>query len=118
MSRVMLCHCQESEELTLLENDVSFVSCDDSEEMLAEVTLQPPDVVVYEVRPESDSDLAVLRLLRKVAPRIPLVVIGEGSSPVGDVQADLEPLYHSPALAEKSGLREALHSALASRTLN
>ncbi|HVP15609.1 MAG TPA: hypothetical protein VMS88_08685 [Terriglobales bacterium] len=118
MSRVMLCHCQDSEELALLEDEVSFVTCDDSEEMLAEVTLQPPDVVVYEVRPESDSDLAVLRLLRKVAPRIPLVVVGEGASPGWGVQADLEPLYHSPALVEKSGLREALHSALAGRIPN
>jgi len=105
MSRVMLCHCQGAEELALLQDDLSFVTCDDSEEMIAEVTQQPPDVVVYEVRPDSASDLAVLRL--------PLVVVGAGSSPAWDVPSDLEPLYRAPLPVEEDGLREAVHNALA-----
>ncbi len=117
MSRVMLCHCQGSEELALLKDDLSFVTCDDSEEMIAEVTVQPPDVVVYEVRPDSASDLAVLRLLRRVAPQLPLVVVGGGASPTWDVPSDLEPLYHSPLPVEESGLREAVQNALAGRSL-
>jgi DNA-binding NtrC family response regulator len=117
MSRVMLCHCQGAEELALLQDDLSFVTCDDSEEMIAEVTQQPPDVVVYEVRPDSASDLAVLRLLRKVAPRLPLVVVGAGSSPAWDVPSDLEPLYRAPLPVEDDGLREAVQSALARRAV-
>jgi DNA-binding NtrC family response regulator len=114
MSRVMLCHCQGAEEEALLQDDLSFVTCDGSEEMIAEVTLQPPDVVVYEVRPDSESDLAVLRLLRRLAPRVPLVVVGGGSSPAWDVPSDLEPLYRSPLPVEEGELREAVASALAS----
>jgi DNA-binding NtrC family response regulator len=114
----MLCHCHAAEEHALLEEDLSFVSCDDCEEMIAEVALDPPDVVVYEVRPESAADLAVLRLLRRVAPRVPLVVVGGGASPAWDVPADLEPCYHSPLPVEESGLREAVHSALASRVMS
>lgn len=113
MSRVMLCHCQAAEERALLEDDLSFVSCDDSEDMLAEVVLHPPDVVVYEVRPDSASDLAVLRLLRRVAPRVPLVVVGGGPDAAGDAPGDLEPFYRSPLPVEQDGLREAVHAALA-----
>ena len=115
MSRVLLYHCQAAEERALLDDDLSFVSCDDSEEMIAEVALEPPDVVVYEVRPESVSDLAVLRLLRRVAPKIPLVLVGEGTSPAWDVPADLAPLYRSPLPVERRGLRNAVQSALGHR---
>ena len=113
MSRVLLCHCQAAEERVLRADDRSFVSCDDSEEMMAEVALEPPDVVVYEVRPESASDLAVLRLLRRVVPRIPFVVVGEGVSPAWAVPADLAPLYRAPLPVEAARLRDAVQSALA-----
>jgi hypothetical protein len=112
MSRVMLYHCQAAEERALIADDVSFICCDDCEEMLSEVVLHPPDVVVYEVRPESASDLAVLRLLRRVAPRVPFVLVGEGHAPTWDVPAELAPLYRSPLPVEADGLREAVHSAL------
>jgi len=112
MSRVMLYHCQAAEERALLDQDLSFVCCDDSEEMLSEVVLDPPDVVVYEVRPESASDLAVLRLLRRVAPRLPLVLVGEGPAPAGEVPAELAPLYRARLPVERGGLRAAVHRAL------
>ncbi len=115
MSRVMLCHCQGAEEQALLQDDLSFVTCDDSEEMIAEVTQQPPDVVVYEVRPDSESDLAVLHLLRRVVPEVPLVVVGGGSSTAWSEPSDLEPLYHAPLPIEVGGLRETIANALASR---
>ncbi len=115
MSRVMLCHCQGAEEQALLQDDLSFVTCDDSEEMIAEVTQQPPDVVVYVVRPDSESDLAVLHLLRRVAPAVPLVLVGEGSSPAWTSPSDLEPLYRAPLPVQEGGLREAVANALAGR---
>jgi DNA-binding NtrC family response regulator len=117
MSRVMLYHCQAAEEHALLDDDLSFVCCDDCEEMLSEVVLHPPDVVVYEVRPESVSDLAVLRLLRRVAPRLPLVLVGEGQALPWETPAELAPLYHSSLPVEEGGLREAVHSALAARAV-
>ncbi len=115
MSRVMLFHCQGAEEHALLDEDLSFVCCDDCEELLSEVVQHPPDVVVYEVRPQSASDLAVLRLLRRVAPRLPLVLVGEGQAPAWDVPEDLAPLYRSPLPVKKRGLRKAVRSALSMR---
>jgi DNA-binding NtrC family response regulator len=117
MSLVMLYHCQAAEEHALLADDLNFVCCDDCEEMLSEVVLHPPDVVVYEVRPESVSDLAVLRLLRRVAPRLPLVLVGEGQAPAWEFPAELAPLYRSPLPVQESGLREAVHRALTARAL-
>ena len=93
MSHVMLYHCQAAEEHALLDDELSFVCCDDCEEMLSEVVQHPPDVVVYEVRPESASDLAVLRLLRRVAPRLPFVLVGEGRAPAWEAPAELAPLF-------------------------
>jgi DNA-binding NtrC family response regulator len=115
MSRVMLFHCQAAEERALLDEDLSFVCCDDCEELLSEVVQHPPDVVVYEVRPASVSDLAVLRLLRRVAPRLPFVLVGEGQAPAWDVPAELAPLYRSPLPVERRGLRKVVRSALAAR---
>jgi DNA-binding NtrC family response regulator len=115
MSRVMLFHCQAAEERALINKDMSFVCCDDCEEMLSEVVQHPPDVVVYEVRPESVSDLAVLRLLRRVAPRLPFVLVGEGQAPAWEVPAELAPLYRSPLPVERRGLRQVVRKALAAR---
>ncbi len=119
MSRVMLCHCQAAEESALLAQGRSFVSCEDSGDMLSEVALDPPDVVVYEVRPGSASDLAVLRLLRRIAPELPLVVVG-GDAPASDldVPGELEPLYRAQVPSEptqEEGLRVAVQSALSIR---
>jgi DNA-binding NtrC family response regulator len=111
----MLFHCRAAEERALLDKNLSFVCCDDCEEMLSEVVQHPPDVVVYEVRPESVSDLAVLSLLRRVAPRLPFVVVGEGQTPEWDVPAELAPLYRSPLPVKKRGLRKVVRSALAAR---
>ncbi len=115
MSRVMLFHCQAAEERALLGDDLNFVCCDDCEELLSEVVRHPPDVVVYEVRPRSMSDLAVLRLLRRVAPRLPLVLVGEGTAPAWDAPAELAPLYRSPLPVERRGLRRVVRRALATR---
>jgi DNA-binding NtrC family response regulator len=110
-----LFHCQAAEERALLDEDLSFVCCDDCEEMLSEIVQHPPDVVVYEVRPGSASDLAVLCLLRRVAPRLPFVLVGEGQAPTWDVPAELAPLYRSPLPVEGRGLRKVVRCALAAR---
>ena len=118
MSRVILFHCQAAAEQALLDEDVSLVHCDESEEMLSEVASHRPDVVVYEVRPESLSDLAVLRLVRRIAPRLPFVLVGEGLAPETCFPAELAPLVHTPPLAAETALREAVHSALAGQIPN
>ena len=113
MSRVILFHCQATAEHALLAEDVSLVHCDESEEMLSEVASHRPDVVVYEIRPGSLADLAVLRLLRRIAPHLPFVLVGEGVTPESGIPAELEPLYRPLPRSEEAGLREAVHSALA-----
>jgi hypothetical protein len=118
MSRVILFHCQATAEHALLDEDVSLVHCDESEEMLCEVASHRPDVVIYEIRPDSLSDLAVLRLLRRIAPHLPFVLVGEGIAPEADIPAELAPLYRPLPRSEEAGLREALHSALAGQVAN
>mgnify|MGYP001576499640 CR=1 FL=1 len=118
MSRVILFHCQATAEHALLDEDVSFVHCDESEEMLSEVASHPPDAVIYEIRPESLSDLAVLRLLRRIAPHLPFVLVGESLAPETEIPAELAPLYRPSPRSEEAGLREAVHSALSGHVPN
>jgi hypothetical protein len=118
MSRVILFHCQATAEHALLDEDVSLVHCDESEEMLCEVASHRPDVVIYEIRPESLSDLAVLRLLRRIAPRLPFVLVGEGLAPEAGLPAELAPLYGPTPRSGEAGLREAVHVALAGHAAN
>jgi hypothetical protein len=113
MSRVILFHCRAMAEHALLDEDVSLVHCDESEEMLSEVASHRPDVVIYEVRPDSLSDLAVLRLLRRVAPGLPFVLVGEGIAAGAEMPGELEPFFRPLPRSEEAGLREAVHSALA-----
>jgi hypothetical protein len=115
MSHVMLYRCHAAEERVVRDDDLSFVRCEDCGEMLSEVVEHPPDVVVYEVRPESAADLAVLRLLRRVAPRVPFVLVGSGRAPDWEAPAELAPLYRSPLPVEDAGLRRAIRSALTAR---
>src|SRR5438105_2991726 len=108
MSRVMLCHMDRADERALLPGDLDLMSCDPEESLVDQVALHRPDVVVYEVREGSDADLAVLKLLRRMAPRTPLVVVADEQSPVWHTPADLRPLYYAPRPIERDELRGTL----------
>lgn len=82
MSRV-LCVCNPDEAdvvrsaLATEGDDVDLKVCDPDGSLVDEVMSARPDVLIYELRPDSDADLAVLWLVNHVAPRLPLVVVGE-----------------------------------------
>jgi DNA-binding NtrC family response regulator len=113
MSRVMLCHGRADEELALRSNHLDVLLCEDTDTLVDEVVVHRPDVVIYELRSESQSDLAVLRLLRRVAPRLPLVVVGEDETSTWDTPADLAPLVFTARPAGERGLQGTVDDALA-----
>lgn len=82
MSRV-LCVCSPDEAdvlrsaLETESHDVDLVVRDRERSVLDEVMSEHPDVLIYEMLPESQSDRAVLWLVNHVAPRLPVVLVGD-----------------------------------------
>jgi DNA-binding NtrC family response regulator len=74
------------------------------------------DLAIVRLRGQAtDGDqMAMLRLLRRVAPELPLVVIGEGDSIVAEREVRaLHPKYLALAPADPQELVEAVRGALA-----
>ncbi len=115
MSRVMLCHMEREDERALLPEDLDLLRCNEDDSVVDQVALHHPDVVIYELRENSDADLAVLKLLRRIAPRTPLVVVGDEETTHWETPADLRPLYYAPRPIEPENLRGTLINALAAR---
>ena len=89
------------------------VVCKGREELFDQLTERRPDVLVY-VLGELVVDVAVLSLLRRVAPRLPIVLLG-GPSGLEARRAvqDLRPVYFGVFPLEPAELSEAVSAALA-----
>jgi len=83
--------------------------CPDEESLIEAVAAQTPRVVVYELHHQLPVDLAILALVRRVVPAVPLVVVaGQRAGPAANALRALHPtvLEHEPVD------REELHSAV------
>ena len=89
-----------------------IVVCTGREALFDQLTEKRPDVLVY-VLDELTVDLAVLSLLRRVAPRLPMVLLG-GPSGLEARRAvqDLKPVYYGVFPLEPAELSEAVSAAL------
>ena len=120
MSRVVIYECclgDEHPAFSLLKDEgFDLVACPDGETLLEEVVQHRPDVLIYALKPDSPQDLAVLQLLRRAAPELPLVLLAsEGSLSTQRLVQDLRPIYYAVCPIEASELRDAVRAAL-SRT--
>ena len=115
MSRVIVCHLDRAEQRALNATNVDLVSCDEEASLVEQIAVYRPDAVVYELREGSDADLAVLKLLRRMAPATPLVVVGDDEGPRWETPADLRPMWYAAKPVEADALRGTLENALAHR---
>jgi hypothetical protein len=118
MSRV-LCVCSPDEAdvlrsaLETESQDVDLMVRERSEDVLDEVMAEHPDVLVYELRPDSQADLAVLWLVNHVAPRLPVVLVGDALERATPLPPFMVRHIHGdpPALGEiRAAVEDVLHA--------
>ena len=102
---------------SLLEADgFELVSCPDARALLEEVMHRPPDAVIYALRPDCREDLGVLKLMRRAAPEVPLVLLAaEDSLDTRKVTQSLRPIYYAVCPVDGAELSEVVRTAVARR---
>jgi len=90
-----------------------LVSCPGGETLLEEVVRHRPDVVVYAMGPDRAGDMGVLRLLRRAAPEVPLVMLAaEGSLAAERQIRDLRPIYYGVMPVDAAELVAAVRAGV------
>jgi DNA-binding NarL/FixJ family response regulator len=115
VSRILIyqSHPSEDEGLTFLgEQGYEVVSCHDREALFGAMAERRPNVLIY-VLDELSLDLVVLSMLRRRAPRLPIILLGRpaGIEARRSVQ-DLKPTYYGVFPLEPTELADAVRGAL------
>lgn len=93
-----------------------LVSCADGHALLEEVMHRLPDAVIYALRPDCREDLGVLRLMRRAAPEVPLVLLAaEDSLDTRKVTQTLRPIYYAVCPVDEAELRDVVRAAVRKR---
>ena len=108
--------CEPPLHAVLEEDGFDLVSCHDGQALLEEVMHRQPDAVIYALRPDCREDLGVLRLMRRAAPNVPLVLLAaEDSLETRKVTQALRPIYYAVCPVDGVELLDVVHTALARR---
>jgi len=93
-----------------------LVSCADAHALLEEVMHRPPDAVVYALCADCREDMGVLRLMRRAAPDVPLVLLaGDESLDTRKITQTLRPIYYAVCPVDGAELRDVVRSAVRRR---
>jgi DNA-binding response OmpR family regulator len=93
-----------------------LVSCADARALLEEVVHRIPDAVVYALSPDCHEDLGVLRLMRRAAPDVPLVLLAaEDSLNTRKLTQALRPIYYVVCPIDGAELQEVIRTAVSRR---
>ena len=97
----------------LIEDGFELVHCRAVEDLVERVVETRPSAVICQVRPDNEQDLGMLKLLRRVAPTMPLIMLSnEGSLDTQRLMASLRPTYYAVLPVDPDELRDALRGAL------
>ena len=101
----------------LLEADgLDPVTCRDGHAVLEQVMNRPAAAVIYALRPDCRDDLGILRLLRRAAPDVPLVLLAaEDSLDTRKVTQTLRPIYYAVCPVDGAELRDVVRATLSRR---
>jgi DNA-binding NtrC family response regulator len=118
--RVVLCACgtQGAETLgQMLEADGCVtVRCSGHESLLEELVRHPVDAIVFGFAPPCSVEPALLRMIRRLHPDVPLVIAApEASLEVERMFRDYRPLFVAVPPWERSELRDVVRAIRADR---
>jgi DNA-binding NtrC family response regulator len=121
MSSVVLCLCPdrpgEAVCASLRVEGLRLVHCSNRDLLLEDLVQHRPDALIYTLRHQQAADLAVLQLVRRLVPDLPVVLVAEeGSLHTEKLVRELRPVYYAVSPVEGDELREAVQSALSRRT--
>ena len=78
--------------------------------------LRVPDAVIYALRADCREDLGVLRLMRRAAPDVPLVLLAaEDSLDTRKLTQSLRPIYYVVSPLDGAELCEVMRTAVSRR---
>ncbi len=84
--------------------------------LIEELVHHRPDVLIYTLRRQQAADLAVLQLVRRLLPDLPVVLVAEeGSLHTEKMVRELQPVYYAVSPVEGDELRQAVQAALVRR---
>jgi DNA-binding response OmpR family regulator len=90
------------------------VWCNEEEDVLDRVIQRPPHALVFALSTQCQSDLALLFLLRRVAPALPLILVAATASlETQKLIQDLRPTYYVVRPVDQTELHEAIAAAIA-----
>ena len=103
--------------LTMLASEgFDLVACADGQALLEEVMHRQPDAIVYALGANCREDLGVLRLMRRAAPDVPLVLLAcDGSLETRRSLQSLRPIFFAVSPVDDAELREVVRSAVRRR---
>jgi DNA-binding NarL/FixJ family response regulator len=81
--------------------------------LLEEIMQRRPDVLIYTLRSQQAADLAMLQLVRRLVPDLPVVLVADDCSlGTEKVVRELRPIYYAVRPVEEDELRDAVRAAL------
>lgn len=121
MSAVVLCLCSDRSGEPICEalcgQGLTLIHGSGRDLLLEEIVRHRPDVLIYMLRRQEAADLAVLQLVRRQVPDLPVVLVADESSlHVEKLVRELRPVYYAVSPVEPDELRQAVHAALALRS--
>ena len=107
--------CAEERPLTaaLVDEGFDLVGCSDARGVLEQVVKGHVDALVFALCDDKGQDLGLLRLVRRAAPELPLVLIAKDDAL--SVRRELQsfnPMYYAVWPADTAELREAVVAAV------
>ena len=103
--------------LLLAGDGYDLTTCADGACLIESLMEHRPDAVVHVLRPDCPQDLAVLQLLRRAAPMLPIVVLAQQTSlDLRRIVQDLRPTYYAVAPVDVVEMRAAMGAALGRRS--
>lgn len=119
LPRVVLCSCGRGIAASLraaLESpDLEFEHCRPGDSILEQVIRRRPAVLICELRASRHADLAVLQLLRRMAPEVRMILIASGSLKTERTLRELRPVYYAVQPVGEEEMIEAVRAALGER---